>query len=765
MKNHLSNQYFGPYYDTMSYNIRVTDPRIQEYSRLIRKIDVGMRIGVVENKNRLVLREGYKTYFIDRGILGYEDTRIPITSTHSYPSFPIELIDKDMVDALNWTANAKYRVDPDFYDFTQKLLYFKDDKGKTEFYDNLNDYRKYIASRGDTYERFKSMAFFRGTGESFSNHPFLDHRARIYDRGFIGPQSGEAYRCFLNTDQEKVLGVEGYKNWKDQVGQFLGGLNDEFEGNYNSLTITGRQKIADYWNPELVKIGNLMLRNKPDDIRKILENSMVAKVDGEELGKFYRFAIESAKIDNHLKLNLGLDTYKTALALEQDATSSGAQVIALTTRNKQLAELSNVIPTTQKKRLYDEIALLTYNDPRFKKINEAIGLTERDLRVAAKQQNLVTLYGAGPRTASLGVEKKLAKILEKETGTLVVKASDRNTIIGEINARIARYERFDPEITNSLKALKQNVLDVFNKGLSPDDELMQQLFFLDSKAKDLLNKMTLQYDKSVIPGDFTGIAKIMSEHLKEQVPIIRNFTSWFGRLAQDYLLNAKSSDADFDWKSVAKADLVGIKPDKKNKKGKWINERGYILPKEISILLGLPNNVPISEQILKRFGAWVPNGNLHDIIYGINAPMTRRIGAKYLKVEPLELKEVFKIEVFTANKLPKTWTNAPSVNFDGKIIEQNFTQEFQERLVYKDKEGKWTTNLLQIPQKTEATWWEELINKEGKINDIADASKARTSYGVSVNHSNDSVLVKQFHMWGKKNNIATSTIHDRICCV
>ena len=29
-----------------------------------------------------------------------------------------------------------------------------------------------------------------------------------------------------------------------------------------------------------------------------------------------------------------------------------------------------------------------------------------------------------------------------------------------------------------------------------------------------------------------------------------------------------------------------------------------------------------------------------------------------------------------------------------------------------------------------------------------------------MNHSNDATLVKQFHLWGRRNGIATSTIHD-----
>jgi hypothetical protein len=193
MKSRMSGAYFGPYYDTMSYNIRVTDPRIQEYSRLNRKVDLGLRVSVTRDDNRLLFREGYKTYWMDRGILGLEDTRIPITSSSSFSEFPEEFIDKNMVDALTWASKTKYKVDEDFYDFINKLLYFKDDRGKAQFYDERNEYRKYIASRGDAYERFKAMQWLRANGRSFSNHPFIDHRARIYDRGLIGPQSGETF--------------------------------------------------------------------------------------------------------------------------------------------------------------------------------------------------------------------------------------------------------------------------------------------------------------------------------------------------------------------------------------------------------------------------------------------------------------------------------------------------------------------------------------------------------------------------------------------
>lgn len=725
MKSKLSNQYFGPYYDSLSYNIRVTDSRIQEYSKLTRKVDVGLRVGVTTDKNKLVFREGYKTYWIDNGILGYEDTRIPITSTSSFSDFPEEFVDKNMVNALNWASKTKYKIDNDFYDFTQKLLYFQDDRGNAKKYNELNEYRKYISSRGDAYERFKSMDWLRKGDTAFSNHAFIDHRARIYDRGFISPQSGETFRPFLNTAEPKNFSPEGYSNFRDQIGAFLGGLNDTLEGRYNSLTFTGRQKIADKWHAELVKVGNQMLSSKPADIRAILESDFVELIDGEELGKFFRFAIEQAKIDNYLKGDYSkaslekLREYKIALALEQDASSSGAQIIALTTKNKQLAELSNVVPTTQKRRLYDEIAASTYNDPRFRALNEKLGLTEKDLRKAAKAQNMVTFYGAGEKTGIMNVEGKLAKVLDKAGDTLVVKASDRDTVLNEISARIARYERFDPETAEELRNLRQNIKDVFNKGLDPGDEIMDQLYFLDPKTKDLVEKMTRSYERIVTPDDFKSIAKIMSEHLSEQVPILKDFTKFFGRLAEDFLKNAKPSKSGFDWKSVIKTELLGTA------------KQGYTLPHMVSEFFGMRPNQSVSEKFLSRFGFWKPDGTLADIIYGVKSPDNRRTGFKTAKLEIAQIGLNKGVEVFTANKLPKSWTNVPWVNFDGKVIEQNFTQNFEERLVYKDKDGNWVNNIIQVPQKTEATWWEQVINKSGKINDIADATQARTAFAVN----------------------------------
>lgn len=313
----------------------------------------------------------------------------------------------------------------------------------------------------------------------------------------------------------------------------------------------------------------------------------------------------------------------------------------------------------------------------------------------------------------------MSKVLGKDANTLVVKAADRDTVLNEISARIARYEKFDPITAEELRALRQNVKDVFNKGIDPGDEIMEQLYFLDPKTKDLVEKMTRSYERVVTPEDFKEVAKIMSEHLREQVPILKDFTKFFGRLAEDYLINAKPSNSDFDWETIAKSAILG---DKK---------KGYVLPDYLNNLLGIKPGEPLSENILKRFGSWKPNSNLAQIVYGVDSPEYRRTGAKYLKVEIAQAVKLSEIEVLKANKLPKSWTNVPWVNFDGKIIEQNFTQQFEERLRYKDKDGNWFVNILQVPQKTEATWWEQVINKSGKINDIANATKARTAFAVN----------------------------------
>jgi hypothetical protein len=82
--------------------------------------------------------------------------------------------------------------------------------------------------------------------------------------------------------------------------------------------------------------------------------------------------------------------------IENDASSSGAQIISLSTGDRAAGELSNVLQTSKKQRLYDEIAKRTVDDPEFLAIPELadLDLNWTDLMKAAKNQNMVAFYGS-----------------------------------------------------------------------------------------------------------------------------------------------------------------------------------------------------------------------------------------------------------------------------------------------------------------------------------------------------------------------------------
>jgi hypothetical protein len=745
MRSRITGQYFGQYYDTFSETVRVMDKDILRYAELNRRIDLGLRVGFSQEPT-LIVRPGYKTYYIKAGNI---DTKIPITSDSSFGDFPAEAITRDMAEALNWAAHTKYKIDNSTYDAIHKLLYFVDDRGKAKYYDELNHFRKYLTARGDAYERFKAMQWHREGDTSFSYMPFLDHRGRIYDRGLIGPQSGETFRPFLAATQEKPLGEEGYHVFEDQVGSFFGGLNEKFEGRFNSLTVTGRAGISAQLRPEMVKIGRALMRGKPNDLRYILESDMLQAIDGEDYAKSIRLCIEAAKIDDFLKGNYSdlsrLSDYRTALVLEQDASSSGAQIIAMTTKNRQLAELSNVVPTEQKQRLYDEIAARTFMDPRFIQLNKKLGLTERDLRKAAKAQNMVTLYGAGVRTGTINVERKLAKVLDKDSSTLVVSSVDRDKVLSEISARMARYQKYDPETYEQLARLRTDVKDIFGKGQAPGDEIMEALYFLDPETRLIVEKMSRQYDRVVTPGDFSLVAKIMSENLATQAPILRDFTKYFGRLAETFLLNASPAKASIDFKYEVYRRMFG-QAAKAGPEQKFLSASSLKTVKDKLSFRGyLPNFKPNADrldkrrlihskyfkEVIQRTPGWNPHGLFHTILFGED------------RADP-----------------SKNWVHVPWVNFDGVVMEQYFTQSFEERLSYKNANGEWVTNILMIDQKTAPTLEDEIFNASDKAQSISDITKAKTAYAVNGNHSNDAVLVKRFHSWGRENNVPTSTIHD-----
>jgi hypothetical protein len=235
-----------------------------------------------------------------------------------------------------------------------------------------------------------------------------------------------------------------------------------------------------------------------------------------------------------------------------------------------------------------------------------------------------------------------------------------------------------------------------------------------------------------------------------RTPILTDFTKFFGRLAQDFLTTAKPSKAQFDWKLLLKKEAFGE------------YKAGAKPHPVLAWILGIDPHVPIKDYVLKRIPGYNPKSTISEILFGVQDPGYRPTSKKFgIKLKAGDIyTDVDLLSLGIGNKQPKNWEHIPWVNFDGKILEQYYTQRFEEKLFYQDAEGNWITNIIQVDNKTEPTWFEALTNKANKVNKIADAVGARTAYAVNGNHSNDATLVKNFHLWGKATGIDTGTIHD-----
>lgn len=91
----------------------------------------------------------------------------------------------------------------------------------------------------------------------------------------------------------------------------------------------------------------------------------------------------------------------------------------------------------------------------------------------------------------------------------------------------------------------------------------------------------------------------------------------------------------------------------------------------------------------------------------------------------------------------------PWVTFDGKVLYQRYRPKIQTAIDFIDPvTGRRVRNIYQ-DSATEGT----LIGKSSLV-------RASIGFGVNGNHMNDASLVRQFHLWGRKNSVGTATIHD-----
>ena len=385
----------GGWADTITREVKVIDKTLLKLQEAELKSIYARRFGVVNGRDRLYVKAGNKEFFDARG----NKTGIPIISADKYPDYDPKQIDTEMAQMMNHVTSVKYEVDNEFFDFMDDVVRFRDPRGNTKYYDELNEFRHDIINRGEQgYGLMSTAKYHRQRGKPFTTHVYIDSRGRVYHRGYLTPTGGEMVRPFLNSSKASAVNAGAVRELRIQIGAMIGPGTE-------ALTQAGRLEILKRNESRILELASLLQSKTQRDrrIREFLEHPLIKGLEGSEVPKMARFVLEYKRIHDHVGGDFSntrlLGTYKTKLMIENDASSSGAQIISLSTGDRPIAEASNVVATTKKNRLYDLVAQDTVNDPEFLKIPALrnAGLTWEDLAKGAKAQNINVIVFFKPR--------------------------------------------------------------------------------------------------------------------------------------------------------------------------------------------------------------------------------------------------------------------------------------------------------------------------------------------------------------------------------
>jgi len=618
----------GGWSDNISREVLVVDKTLLKLQEAERKVTIARRLGVVSPRDRLYVKANKKTYVDARG----NETGLPLISRDKFPDYDPKQIDREMAQMLNHVMDVEYGVDDEFFGFMDDIARFRDPRGRSKYYDSINEFRHEILNRGEQgYGLMSTAKYHAQRGKNFRTQAFIDSRGRVYHRGYLTPTGGELVRPFLNSGKAVNMSTEALDELRIQMGALIGPGTE-------ALTQAGRNAIFKRNEARIIELGNIMMSKTQRDrrLREFLEHPLIRGLEGPEVPKMGRMAIEYARIDKHLKQGKPLTSYKTKLMIENDASSSGAQIIGLSTGDRAVSQASNVLATTQKNRLYDLVAMDTVNDPEFLKIPALrdANLTWEDLAKAAKAQNMVSFYGAGAATKTANVANKLSKVLD-EKGFITITKDNLSTNLRVVDGKIKVAERLGATGTvEELKSFRNELVELINKNEPVGRTLLKQAQDIHPDVGDFVNKLTNARRGIIGPKEFSEISRIMSKNLADRAPVTDNFINY--------------------WKQVAKA---------------------YV-------------------------------------------------------------EETQKVDI-------------PWVTFDGKIMTQRYRPKIQERIEFRDP----VTN-RKISNIYESSAEDGKLLGKGSLND------ARIGLGVNGNHSNDAVIVRRFHLWARKNNVDSGTIHD-----
>ena len=627
----------GAFFNVNARQVEVIDPDMLEYQRNLRRVVVGERIGYIDKTQRYHVVKGEKTY---RDAFGNKTDRSIITRGAS-SRFDEKIIDKDFVDMLNHSMSFEFEVDPDFSDFMLRVVNFRDVRGEAEKWDSLNGFRKIVLERGEQgFGLIQTIKWHLQHRKPFTAATQIDSRGRVYYTGYLTPGGGEVVRPFLNTAKAKPLGQKGFEELMIQTGAMVGKGADV-------LSNSGRIKAFKDNHQALIDLGKTMLSPTQKDrrVKDFLSHPLIVDQEPEEVAKLARLAMEVARVDVHLNgdygaANLGkLNSFKTRLAVENDASSSGAQIIALSTKNKALAEISNVVPTTSKRRLYDIIAMRTISDPRWEAIREkGVDITWEQLAKAAKAQNMVAFYGAGKATQIANIEAKLASILGKNDGLLVINKAELSKVNRLIDGRIKFSEANDSlETARRLRLFKKELEAVVKNERSYDSALMREASDLHEDVALFISRLSNTHQKIIGPDVFREISTIMSEYLAKEAPITQTFIEFWKDAARTFVQETKSAEipwVTFDGKLLKQNYQVKVEQKiayKDARTGRYIENIVQIKPEDDVVLgkiseiearsgLGVNGNHSNDATIVRKFHLWgkkagVDTATIHDAFF------------------------------------------------------------------------------------------------------------------------------------------------------
>ena len=532
----------GSYKDTISREVQIIDPSMLKLQRANREMILSRRFGIVNERDRLYVRAGEKKFFDSRG----NKTSISVVTRKASGNYDQDLVDRDFADMLNHVMESEWEIDREFSSFFDDLAHFRDPRGQVAKYDELNSFRKVLLQRGEMGAGLiQSVRWHLANDKPWRNWAQIDGRGRVYTQGYLHPAGGEFVRPFLNTSVSVAMDDVILDELRLQLGTLVGEA-------FSVLTNRGRMESFRKNEKNFLELGEMMMSTTQRDrrLREFLEHPLVVATEAEEIPKLARFALEYARIHKHMDGDFTnkakLATYKTKLGNENDASASGAQLIALTTRDRALAEASNVVATSRKNRLYDLVAERTMSDPRFRKINP-IGndISFGDLAKGAKGQSMVAFYGAGQATQAGAIEGKLAKALAKK-GYTVVSASELRTFNKQLDLQVAKADADGlTSVSLSLKELKGEINYAINNNAPIGNRLIAMAQDMHPDSELFVRKLTNVKGGLIGPQQFKETAEIMSGHLKDIAPVTEKFVSFWKEVATTYI--TESNKVDIPW--------------------------------------------------------------------------------------------------------------------------------------------------------------------------------------------------------------------------